>query len=161
MTLNGPLQGQLIGVNKFDNFGTIDLQQNPAAGDVLVITGTNPFTGAAGPHPGTFVPDGGTLKLDTVLNKGGTETRSDTLVVDGIPNVGAGGATTIAVRNAGGMGALTQGDGILVVQVLDNTRSVGGAFSLGGAVVAAGPYDYQLDHGGVGADANNGIGICT
>ena len=39
MALNGPLQGHLIGVQKFTNSGTIDLQSNPIAGDVLVITG--------------------------------------------------------------------------------------------------------------------------
>ena len=41
MTLGGPLQGHLIGVgaSTFINSGIIDLQSNPAAGDVLVITG--------------------------------------------------------------------------------------------------------------------------
>ena len=40
MALGGPLQGHLIGVNDvFTNSGTIDLQSNPVAGDVLVITG--------------------------------------------------------------------------------------------------------------------------
>jgi hypothetical protein len=31
--------GQLIGTTTFTNSGTIDLQSNPAPGDVLVITG--------------------------------------------------------------------------------------------------------------------------
>ena len=35
MALGGPLQGQLIGVKTFTNSGTIDLQSNPVAGDVL------------------------------------------------------------------------------------------------------------------------------
>ena len=39
MALGGPLQGQLLGVANFTNSGTIDLQSNPVAGDVLVITG--------------------------------------------------------------------------------------------------------------------------
>ena len=64
-----------------------------------------------------------------MLNEGGAATRSDTLVVDGT-SVGAGGATSMAIRNAGGAGALTVGDGILVVQVLDPARSASGAFSL-------------------------------
>src|SRR5262249_745389 len=76
MTLGGPLQGQLIGVATFTNSGTIDLQQNPSAGDVLVITGARQ-AGVAG--PGTFISNGGTLKLDTVLNQGGAATLSDTL----------------------------------------------------------------------------------
>src|SRR5262249_31886630 len=90
----------------------------------------------------------GTLKLDTVLNEGGAATRSDTLVVDGT-SVGAGGPTTMAIRNAGGGGAPTVGDGILVVQGLDSARSASGAFSLGGARVAAGAFDYLLFKGGV------------
>src|SRR5262245_16925536 len=88
MTLNGPLQGHLVGVTTFTNSGTIDLQSNPVAGDVLVITGgrqaglgVNPLI--VGPGPGTFFSNGGTLKLDTVLNQGDVATRSDTLVVDG------------------------------------------------------------------------------
>ena len=89
MALGGPLQGQLTGVATFTNSGTIDLQSNPVAGDVLVITGARQ-AGLAG--PGTFISNGGTLKLDTVLNEGGAATRSDTLVVDGT-SVGAGGAT--------------------------------------------------------------------
>ena len=115
MALGGPLQGHLTGVATFTNSGTIDLHSNPVAGDVLVITGASPFTGAAG--PGTFISNGGSLKLDTVLNEGGAATRSDTLVVDGT-SVGAGGATKISVLNAGVSGAETVGDGILVVQVL-------------------------------------------
>ena len=126
MALGGPLQGHLIGVQTFTNSGIIDLQSNPVAGDVLVITGARQ-AGVAG--PGTFISNGGTLKLDTVLNEGGAATRSDTLVVDGT-SVGAGGATNMVIRNAGGAGALTVGDGILVVQVLDPARSAAGAFSL-------------------------------
>jgi autotransporter family porin len=97
MAVGGPLQGHLVGVASFTNSGTIDLQSNPVAGDVLVITGarqaglaaTQPIAAVAG--PGTFI-SGGTLKLDTVLNGGGAATQSDTLVVDGT-SLGVGGAT--------------------------------------------------------------------
>jgi autotransporter family porin len=62
--------------------------------------------GQLGPQPliaaaGTFVSNGGTLKLDTVLNEGGGAMRSDTLVVDGT-SVGPGGATQTFIKNAGG-----------------------------------------------------------
>ena len=103
MALGGPLQGHLIGVSTFTNSGTIDLQNNPVAGDVLVITGSRQ---AGVPGTGTFIANGGTLRLDTVLNQGDVATRSDTLVVDGT-SVGAGGPTNMIVRNAGGAGALT------------------------------------------------------
>ena len=146
MALGGPLQGHLIGVKTFTNSGTIDLQSNPVAGDVLVITGARRGTaGVAG--TGTFISNGGTLKLDTVLNEGGAATHSDTLVVDGT-SVGAGGATNMSIRNAGGAGALTVGNGILVVQVLDPNRSAAGAFTLAGGEVRAGAFDYRLFQGG-------------
>ena len=151
MALNGPLQGHLIGVNTFSNSGTIDLQQNPAAGDVLVITAARQ---AGVPGTGTFVSNGGTLKLDTVLNEGGpVKTHSDTLVVDAT-KVGSG-PTSMQIRNAAGAGALTVGDGILVVQVLDPNRSQGGVFKLGTPAVA-GAFEYTLFLGGVGANASNG-----
>ncbi len=144
MALGGPLQGHLIGVSTFTNSGTIDLQSNPVAGDVLVITGARQ---AGGPGTGTFVSNGGTLRLDTVLNEGGAATHSDTLVVDGT-SVGAGGATNMIVRNAGGAGALTVNDGILVVQALNPTSSAPGAFSLQGGSITAGAFDYFLFKGG-------------
>ena len=149
MALGGPLQGHLIGVATFTNSGIIDLQSNPVAGDVLVITGARQ-AGVAGPgnFPGTFISNGGTLRLDTVLNEGGAATRSDTLVVDGT-SVGPGGATSMAIRNAGGGGALTVGDGILVVQVLNPARSASGAFSLSGGSITAGAFDYFLFKSGV------------
>src|SRR5262249_2568296 len=140
MALNGPLQGHLIGVNTFINSGTIDLQSNPAAGDVLVITGARQ-AGVAG--PGTYISNGGTPKPDPGLNQGDVATRSDTLVVDGTL-VGGLGATKIAIRNAGGGGALTVNDGILVVQVLNPARSASGAFSLPGGFITAGAFDYFL-----------------
>jgi autotransporter family porin len=157
MALNGPLQGQLIGVATFRNSGTIDLHANPVAGDVLMITGgrggSTPGTGGGG----TFIT-GGKLLLDTVLNEGGLlATRSDTLVVDGT-QVGPG-PTKIGINNAGGTGALTVGDGILVVQVLDPTRSADGAFSLL-TEVRGGAHDYFLFHGGVRptASCNRSLG---
>ena len=146
MALGGPLQGQMIGVTTFTNSGMIDLQSNPVPGDVLVITGGRTAGVAGG---GTYISNGGTLMLDTVLNEGGAATLSDTLVVDGT-SVGPKGATQTFIRNAGGAGAETVGDGILVVQVLDPSRSVGGAFALPPGELRAGAFDYDLFHGGVG-----------
>jgi autotransporter family porin len=129
MALGGPVQGQILGATTFSNAGTIDLQRNPAAGDVLLITGGH-TPGVNG--GGTYISNGGLLKLDTVLNEGlPTASQSDVLVVDGT-SVGSG-ATRIVVRNAGGAGALTGGDGILVVQVLDPSRSAPSVFTLGAA----------------------------
>jgi Autochaperone Domain Type 1 len=147
MALGGPLQGQLIGVATFTNSGTIDLQSNSVPGDVLVITGGRGGSTLGTGGGGTYISNGGTLELDTVLNEGGAATRSDTLVVDGTM-VGAGGATKTLINNVGGSGALTVGDGILVVQVLDPSRSASGAFQLGN-LVAAGPFEYRLFQNGI------------
>jgi hypothetical protein len=152
----GGLQGQLIGVATFTNSGIINLQSNPVPGDVLMITGgrggSTPGTGGGG----TFISNGGTLKLDTVLNQGGAATHSDTLVVDAT-SVGSLGATTTDIRNAGGAGAITApSDGILVVQVLDPSRSTQPlAFKLGNEVVA-GSFEYFLFRGGLSGDPANG-----
>jgi hypothetical protein len=153
MGLNGPLQGQMLGVSTFTNSGVIDLQSDPKAGDVLVITGANlaavpvPSTTS---FPGVFISNGGSLLLDTVLNEGGAATRSDTLVVDGV-GVGPGGATRTFINNAGGAGLLTVGDGILVVEVLDKARSAAGAFALANGPLNVGPFEYQLFQGGFSA----------
>lgn len=58
------------------------------------------------------------------------------------------------VKNVGGAGAVTFGNGIEVVQVTDPTHSAAGAFTLLGRVVA-GPYEYKLNQGGAqSADGN-------
>ena len=107
MALGGPLQGQLIGTATFTNSGVIDLQANPVPGDVLMITG-----GRGGSQPGiggggTYISNGGSLMLDTVLNEGGAATHSDTLVVDGT-TISPKGATQTFIHNAGGAGAMSR-----------------------------------------------------
>ena len=100
MALGGPLQGHLIGVTTFTNSGIDRSAKQPRrwrrARDHRRAAGR-------GCRPRHLHLHGGTLKLDTVLNEGGAATRSDTLVVDGT-SVGAGGATSMVIRNAGGAG---------------------------------------------------------
>jgi outer membrane autotransporter protein len=151
MALGGPVQGQILGATTFTNSGTIDLQANAVAGDVLLISGGQ-TPGVNG--GGTFISNGGRLLIDTVLNEGGAASRSDVLVVDGT-SVGPGGATRLLAKNAGGAGALTVDNGILVVQSVDPSRSAAGVFALGAPAVA-GPFEYTLFRGGVGPDAANG-----
>ena len=69
---------------------------------------------------------------------------------------GAGGPTRISVNNVGGAGDLTVGDGILVVEGLNNvpTSAVPRAFRLDAPAVA-GPYEYLLFRGGAGAGASD------
>ena len=128
MALGGPLQGQIVGVSSFVNSGVINLQANPVPGDVLVITGAR-TAGSFG--SGNFVANGGSLRLDSVLNDG-VPSQSDVLVVDRT-SIGANGPTQIAVRNVGGGGDLTPGNGILVVDTPTGGSTQPGTFSLAGS----------------------------
>ena len=158
----GIAQGQLVNLATFVNSGTIDLT-GPAVGNVVAITGNpdmaTPVTGSA--TPGVFVSNGGTLRVNAVLNArmapgAGTGSQADMLVVDRT-QTGAGGATRVVVANQGGLGAQTTGSGIELVEVRDKTAgaSDAGAFVLGQRT-AAGVYDYTLQHNGAGADAADG-----
>ncbi len=113
------------------NAGRIDLT-GTGAGDVFTIRGN-------------YRGDGGGLYLRTVL--AGDGSNSDRLVIDGGT---ASGTTGIGILNAGGGGAATLADGILVVQALNGGTTAANAFSLF-APVSAGAYEYFLFKGGVSA----------
>ena len=92
---------------------------------------------------GNYVGAGGLLNVRTVL--AGDGSPSDKLVI----SQGTGtGSTRIRVTNAGGAGALTTGDGILVVQAINGATTTPNAFNLG-RPISVGPYDYFLFRGGV------------
>lgn len=59
----------------------------------------------------------------------------------------ATGATLLQITNSGGSGALTTGDGILVVQTINSATTDPGSFALSGRA-AAGAYEYLLFYGG-------------
>ncbi len=113
------------------NAGRIDLT-GVGAGDVFTIRGN-------------YRGEGGALYLRTVL--GADDSVTDRLVIDG---GAASGTTGIGILNAGGGGATTAADGILVVQALNGATTAPGAFSLF-APVSAGAYEYFLFKGGVSA----------
>lgn len=148
VTNTGTVHGQLLNLNQFNHSGVIDLTDNQQAGDVFVISGS----GTAGVYvPGSanqFVSNGGVVRLDTVMNKGGAESMSDILVLDDV-TLGSS-ATKIQVNPTGGKGGLTEGDGIKVVEVLGDSPS--------NAFVAApttyGLYEYVLSQG-TGSDSKN------
>ncbi|MCP8467637.1 autotransporter outer membrane beta-barrel domain-containing protein [Pseudomonas sp. ZM23] len=153
-TQGGAVQGQLLGVGSFSNSGTIDLTGGAkAVGNVLLISNAQVAGSSGG---GVFVSNGGRLVLNTELNEGGANSRSDMLVVDST-STGSGGATGLLVNNVGGRGELTEGNGIAVVNLLDSSPAASdpGAFSLARRVVA-GPYEYQLYRG-----AEDGSGTDT
>ncbi len=68
---------------------------------------------------------------------------SDRLIINGGT---ASGSTGLSVNNTGGGGALTTGNGILLVDAINGGDTGGQAFTLAGPVVA-GPYEYSLFRG--------------
>lgn len=143
-TPGGAVQGQLLGVNRFTNNGTLDLAGgSQTVGNVLLISGAT-VAGADG--GGVYVSNGGNLLLNTTLNEGGANSRSDMLVVDSTQT--ASSPTRVAVSNVGGQGDLTQGNGIAVVESLNKATAASdpNAFRLARRVVA-GPYEYRLQQG--------------
>jgi len=94
---------------------------------------------------GSYHGNGGAVLLETVLEDDASP--SDKLVIHGGV---ADGGTGISIVQAGGSGAATLADGILVVQAVDGATTRPGAFALYGSV-AAGAFEYFLFHGGVSA----------
>jgi outer membrane autotransporter protein len=100
----------------------------------------------------------GTIALHTFLEGDGSP--SDRLVIDGgTATALATGNTALLVRNARdasgvlGRGALTTGNGILVVDTQNGGTTAANAFRLGNRAIA-GPYEYTLHRASV--DATNG-----
>ncbi|TDN57861.1 autotransporter outer membrane beta-barrel domain-containing protein [Paraburkholderia sp. BL10I2N1] len=88
-----------------------------------------------------WVGQGGTIGLYTVL--AGDGSPSDRLVIDGGP---ATGSAKLHITNAGGAGAFTTGNGILVVDAVNGGTTAPTAFTLDGRAVA-GAYEYRLFRG--------------
>jgi len=113
------------------NSGTIRF--GTTAGTVLNVTGD-------------YGGNEGVLVMNTVL--GDSSSVTDLLHVQGSTS----GNTGVQIVNAQGLGALTTGDGIKVIQV-DGTS--GGTFTQSGQI-EAGAYVYTLYKGGTGSDSANG-----
>ncbi|MDR2238822.1 MAG: hypothetical protein LBE33_00070, partial [Zoogloeaceae bacterium] len=95
---------------------------------------------------GNYIGTDGTVVLDTFLGTDGSP--SDVLVIDGGT---ASGNTFLTIKNTNivagvGAGALTLGNGILVVDAINNATTAPGSFSLAGPVYG-GPYEYKLFRG--------------
>ena len=113
------------------NAGTIALT-HAAGGDFKTLS--------TGNYSGT-----GKIVLNTYL--GDDSSPSDRLVINGGT---ATGSTALDIVNAGGPGALTVGNGILVVATENGGTTAADAFKLNG-IVAEGPYEYLLFRGGATA----------
>ncbi|HYB08480.1 MAG TPA: autotransporter outer membrane beta-barrel domain-containing protein, partial [Alphaproteobacteria bacterium] len=119
------------------NRGTVNLASDPIVGNILLVQGS--YVGASG-----------MLNLNTVL--GSDNSPSDKLVISG----GTGtGNTSVHINNAGGLGAITQANGIPVVQAINGATTATGAFALAGEA-RGGDIDYELFQGGLnGSDPND------
>ncbi len=105
---------------------------------------------------GPWVGNGGTLRLATVL--GDDASVTDRLVLDGATAV-ASGNTTLEIVNLSGLGAQTTGNGIEVITALNGATTTAqttrDAFSLAGASIGAGLYDYSLFAGDASGAGEN------
>ncbi len=88
----------------------------------------------------SYTGTGGLLEMNSFLDVDGSP--SDRLIIDG---GAATGTTSVLIRNAGGAGALTTGDGILLIDALNGGTTSPDAF--GAALAVAGPYEYRLVRG--------------
>lgn len=115
------------------NGGIINLT-NGVAGDTLTIDGDYTASGNA------------RLLIDTVL--GDSSSVSDVLVIN---NGTVSGSTQVGVTNAGGLGALTTGDGILIVKT-SNATITGANFWAPTNSIQAGLYAYNVVRGTLSPD---------
>lgn len=113
------------------NAGTIDFQAPQTGTSYLpkVLTVTN------------LIGSGGVITLNSVLADNSSPT--DQIVVDGGQVTGN---TALNIRNAGGLGGPTSGDGIELVSLINGAQSQSNAFQLQN-VVLAGAYQYSLRQG--------------
>ncbi|QJR10092.1 hypothetical protein DSM104443_01144 [Usitatibacter rugosus] len=95
----------------------------------------------------TYAGAAGNIGLNTFLGTDGSP--SDTLVIDAGT---ATGTTLLFIANTTGPGAVTNLNGILVVNAINGATTTAGAFSLGAPVTVNG-FTYQLFRGSVDASA--------
>ncbi|MCP1489941.1 autotransporter-associated beta strand protein [Pseudomonas fluorescens] len=125
-----------------DNSGTVSLA-GAAPGTTLTVQGA-------------YVGRDGVVQLSSVLGDSGSVT--DRLVLNGA-QASTMGHTTLSITNKGGLGALTRGDGIVVVSAQNGATTTAqttkDAFTLANGHVDAGAYQYRLyaaDANGAGED---------
>lgn len=133
----GIVQGQFVGVKEFSHSGVLDLTGAGLSGNTFIVTGGQ----VAGENGnGTFITNGGSLKIATTLNEGSEKSRSDVLVIDNLKK-GSGSTKLDIVIAEGSMDVKTQKEGIQVVKTLGKQDT--GAFELD-APVTYGRYEYLL-----------------
>lgn len=132
------LTGDSVLTGLINDPSTIDFA--PPTGDPRLLSSYHTLT------VGSYSGDG-TLVMNAYL--GGDDSAADRLVIDGGSGTGPG---TILVRPSGGQGALTVGNGIVLVSANAGATTSSNAFALGNRVIG-GPYEYTLQRGSVDASS--------
>lgn len=134
-----PVNLSVDATSRWDMTGDSMLANLSNAGTINVLPGAGGLAGVYKTLTATnYVGNGGRINLNTYL--GDDSSPSDKLIVNG---GSATGSTRLGITNAGGSGAQTTGNGILVVDAQNGATTATGAFALAGAV-SAGAYDYSL-----------------
>ncbi|MCL2701181.1 MAG: autotransporter outer membrane beta-barrel domain-containing protein [Phycisphaerae bacterium] len=115
----------------------------------LITMGTDTAPGTTLTVHGDYVGVGGTIVMNTKL--GDDASPTDRLIIDG---GNASGSTFLDIVNAKGLGAQTQGNGILLVGTDNGGTTDLDAFALKNQV-KAGAFEYTLYRGGVDDDADS------
>jgi len=114
--------------NNLTNHGVVAFAP-PVGGNFKVLSTRN------------YIAGSGTVAMNTYL--GGDGSPSDVLMIDGGSATGSAG---VSIANAGGPGELTPGDGILVVDAINDGVTNADSFALA-SLVLAGAYEYTLQRG--------------
>ena len=114
--------------NDLTNHGVVAFAP-PVNGDFKVLSTRN------------YIAGSGLVAMNTFLDTDGSP--SDVLMIDAGAATGSAG---LSIANAGGAGALTTGDGILVVDAVNGGVTGADSFSLA-SLVLAGAYEYTLQRG--------------
>ncbi|MDR2219618.1 MAG: hypothetical protein LBE24_03450, partial [Methylobacillus sp.] len=131
-----------------NRIGTVRADTFTLNGDLNIAGSAAPGTAAGGFSTFNVVSSnvnfgtGSQIHFNTYLNNASVQ-RSDILVLD-LAGTATTGTANIIVTNVGGPGAITTGNGILLVETTGGATTTATAFSLPGGYVAAGPYQYEL-----------------
>ncbi|MDH2350261.1 autotransporter outer membrane beta-barrel domain-containing protein [Bradyrhizobium sp. SSUT112] len=136
LTLTNGTRWDMTGTSNVTNLINNASQIDFAAGSAFKTLTTVNYAGV-----------GGTIGLNTFL--GTDSSPSDLLVING---GSATGSSFLRITNAGGPGVQTTGNGILVVEAINNGTTQAGAFTLAGEA-RGGAIDYFLFRGGLNGSA--------
>lgn len=133
-----PTNVSIDSASRWTMTGNSDVDTLTLAGRIEVVAPPQPMNAGRTLKAHNWVGQGGTITLHTRLEADNSVT--DQIVIDGGQ---ATGHTGLDIRNAGGLGAQTQGDGIKIVDAINGSTTTADAFALKGRV-AAGAYEYHL-----------------